>query len=193
MDRLKWIQAYYLDRGCEKTYKHVLEVSKVAIQLAMRFGLDLKACEEAALLHDISAVLNPLQMLEIANRKQWKLDLAEEKYPFLLHQRVSGEIAREEFGVADTVILNAITCHTTLKRSASKIDMVVFLADKLAWDQPGVPPYQEAVLQALDVSLPYGCLVYLQYQFDHGSILMPHSWLLEAYSWLKVELNIKNH
>lgn len=191
MDWLESIQTYYLDGGCEKTYKHVVEVSKLAIQFAKRFELDLKICEEAALLHDISAVLKPMQMLEIAKRKQWVLDLAEEKYPFLLHQKISGEIAREQFGVTNPSVLNAITCHTTLKRNASNIDMVIFLADKLAWDQIGVPPYLDEVLQALDISLIHGCMVYLQYQFDHGSFLMPHGQLLEAYAWLKAESNKK--
>lgn len=111
-----------------------MRVSKLAIQFAKRFELDLKICEKTALLHDISAVLKPMQMLEIAKRKQWVLDLAEEKCPFLLHQKISGEIAREQFGVTNPSVLNAITCHTTLKRNASNIDMVIFLADKLAWD-----------------------------------------------------------
>ena len=35
------------------------------------------------------------------------------------------------------LILKAIESHTTLRSNPSKLDMIIFIADKLAWDQPG--------------------------------------------------------
>ncbi len=41
----------------------------------------------------------------------------------------------------DEEILNAISCHTTLRKHATKMDLVLFVADKIEWDHNGTPPY----------------------------------------------------
>ena len=40
-----------------------------------------------------------------------------------------------DFGIEDNEILSAIECHTTLKKNYSDIDLVLFVADKIKWDQ----------------------------------------------------------
>ncbi len=54
-------------------------------------------------------------------------------------------MAQEIFGVTDTLILNAVGCHTTLRAQPTTLDKVLFVADKLVWDQPGTPPYAQAL------------------------------------------------
>ena len=61
-------------------------------------------------------------------------------------------MAQTWFGCFDPAVLSAIGCHTTLKANPGPLDLLVFLADKLAWDQPGGPPYAAAVQAA--VGLP---------------------------------------
>ena len=51
----------------------------------------------AALLHDISVVMTPREMHALAVARGMDMDPAEEKYPFLLHQRMSKIIAEEKF------------------------------------------------------------------------------------------------
>jgi len=58
-----------------------------------------------------------------------------------LHQRISKEIAYGYFHIEDEDILSAIKCHTTLKKEINDYNKIIFLADKLAWDQGGIPPY----------------------------------------------------
>lgn len=94
-------------------------------------------------------------------------------------------VAREIFGVSDEAVLSAVGCHTTLKVDASPLDKVVFIADKLAWDQPGVPPYFDEMKAALDVSLDAAALVYLQFLWDRrDSLRVVHPWMAAAYSQL---------
>lgn len=168
-----------------KTYKHVEDVSKVAAKLAKKYHLDVDKCVIASLLHDISAIMSSDDMYDMAIRKNMKLDEAEKKYHFLLHQRISKIIAKERFNIHDEMILSAIECHTTLKKNASDYDKVVFIADKIAWDQEGKPPYYDELIKALEVSLDNGCYYFIKYQFDHHQLLMPHHWLIEAYNELK--------
>lgn len=68
-------------------------------------------------------------------------------------------------------------------------DKVIFLADKISWDQKGVPPYYDLLKSKVEESLEEACYPYIKYQFDNGLLLMPHRWLIEAYEDLKITLN----
>jgi len=37
-------------------------------------------------------------------------------------------------------VLNAIECHSTLRENANKIDLILFIADKLSWDSADCEP-----------------------------------------------------
>lgn len=182
----KVIEEFYLSHHKDKIYQHVVSVSKVAKDLALQFNLDTSQCVLASLLHDISGVMTPSQMYQFALDRHFEIDPAEEKYPILLHQRISRIIAQETFHITDEIVLSAIECHTTLKKNSSNIDKVVFLADKIAWDQDGTPPYVEGLKKALDQSLDNGCYYFIKYQLDHQLLLMPHHWLIEAYEQLSI-------
>jgi predicted HD superfamily hydrolase involved in NAD metabolism len=169
----------------EDTLTHCLAVAKTSRNIAERFRLDSTVAATAALLHDISAVMKPGDMPEFAKKRNWEPDSAEEKYPFLLHQRVSEVFAAELFGVTNPIVLSAISCHTTLKKSPSEYDMILFIADKLSWDKDGTPPFYDLVSRALDNSLIQACRTYINYTFDNKMILAPHHWYLEAKSWLE--------
>lgn len=177
--------ALLLSRGKAVTWRHVQGVAEACAELAARFGLDETQCRLAGILHDISAVVPAAEMLRYAQLTGMALDDAEVNHPFLLHQRLSAVIAQEAFGVTDEAILQAIACHTTLHAEASPLDMALFLADKIAWDQPGEPPFLAPVQAALQTSLESACRVYLDYVMDHGMILQPHQDLLAAREWLR--------
>ena len=174
-----------LSKGKPKTWQHVQAVAQECVHLAERFGLNVEQCRLAGLLHDISAVMPAAEMLRYARETGMALDDAEINHPFLLHQRLSALVARHCFGVEEETVLAAIACHTTLRAEASDVDMALFLADKIAWDQPGEPPFLERVNAALEKSLKEACRVYVDYVMDNGMILQPHQDLLAAREWLR--------
>ena len=137
------IKNLYLKYHKEKTWNHVKNVAEKAKKLAIRHHLDIEKCIIAALLHDISAILSPDDMYKYAKELGYQIDPSEEKYHFLLHQRISKEIAHNYFHIKDEDILSAIECHTTLKKEMNDYDKIIFLTDKLAWDQGGIPPYYQ--------------------------------------------------
>ena len=175
------IRSVYLAHHKVKTLAHVEEVAKTALWLADLHHLDPDKVQAAALLHDISAIMAPLEMYNLARERGMLLDPAEEKYHFLLHQRISRLIAEEQFHISDPDILDAIECHTTLKRNANAYDRTVFIADKISWDQEGVPPYYDELKKLAEKSLEEACYFYIRYQFDHNLLLMPHQWITEAF------------
>ena len=179
------VRTLLLENGRPKTWEHVSAVADVCVKIGADYGIPSEVCRTAGLLHDVSAVVPASEMLAYAESQGWMIDPAERAHPFLLHQRVSEAAARTRFGVTDEAVLSAIRCHTTLRAAPSPCDMALFLADKLAWDQPGEPPFRSEIERGMAVSLEQACLNYIEYVMGHGMILTPHQWLLDALEWLK--------
>jgi predicted HD superfamily hydrolase involved in NAD metabolism len=163
------------------TAGHCSSVANKAKELAVKFSTDETKAELAGWLHNISAVIPNDERLEVARVNQIDILPEEEKLPMIIHQKLSRLIAREVFQVNDEEILSAIGCHTTLKANASRLDKVVFVADKTAWDSEGNPPYLTEILEGLEHSLDAAALVYLNYLWQQRETLpVLHSWVAEA-------------
>ena len=166
--------------------EHTQRVSKEAERLALIYGVNHYAALIAGCLHDISAIIPASRMLEAARYYNIELVPEEEAYPGIIHQKLSRVIAQHVFKIDDEDILSAIGCHTTLKAGAAPLDLVVFLADKLQWDQKGCPPYLERVNFGLVSSLTKGAYEFIKYQLENKkSLKVLHPWLLSAYDDLK--------
>ena len=177
------VRSLLVANGRPKTLKHILDVADMNARIADMHGLDRRKCIQAALMHDISAVIRADDMLSHAREMGMTLCEAEEKFPFLLHQRMSAIVAREHFDISDEKILSPVACHTTLNAAPDEYDMALFIADKLAWDQEGTPPFYDEVYSLLH-DLPAACLAYMNYMQDSGKLLCPHTnWKL-AYAAL---------
>lgn len=175
------IKNRYLSNNKEDVLKHVENVAEIAVGLAKAYDLDVTKTKLAALLHDVSGIMTPQEMYDFAITKGLEIDPAEEKYHALLHQRISKIIAQKEFDITDSDILNAIECHTTLKKNASMYDKIIFIADKISWDSKGIPSYDDLLKSGTLESLDEACYSYIKYQFDNNLLVMPHQWLIEAY------------
>ena len=174
------VTGFLLQNDRKKTLEHAMAVAKRNIEIAEKFHLDKKICAVSAYLHDISAVIRPIDMLNYMKEKNLYMDEAEYKYPFILHQRISMLLAKTFFNVDDERVLSAIECHSTLKSNPGRYDMALFISDKLSWDQEGIPPFFDIVNESLCDSLEKACLTYINYVIDNNMILYPHTWLQEG-------------
>lgn len=170
------IADFYRRTDTLSTYRHCLNVAKQAISLDNWFKEDLYT---AGLLHDISAFIPKDKRLEVSEALDIPILDVERELPLLLHQKLSAFIAKECFNITDKKILNAIECHTTLKGDFTDFDLSVFLADKIAWDQAGRPPYLTDLNHALNDSKEAAALVYINYLFE-GNLIVAHPWLMDA-------------
>ncbi len=177
---IKQIEDFYINNNKHNTLKHAKAVAETNVRIAKQYKLNYEKCYLSALLHDVSAVMNPNDMVIYALDRELILDDAEKKYPFLLHQQISVFFAKEIFNIVDVDILSAIACHTTLKSNPSKYDLSLFIADKLSWDQEGKPPFFTVVNNALSSSLEDASLQYIKYMINNNLILYPHKWFIEA-------------
>ncbi|WP_291567272.1 MULTISPECIES: bis(5'-nucleosyl)-tetraphosphatase (symmetrical) YqeK [unclassified Clostridium] len=168
---------------------HSLRVTEKAKLLAKQFGVNENLAEVAGLLHDISGVYPNEEKLELCKKLNIEILLEEERFPMILHQKISRVMATEIFNISNEEILEAISCHTTLRSNASPLDMVLFIADKIEWDQKGLPPYIDEVEKALNTSLELSTFKFIKYQMDNKENLkIIHPWLLEAYLDLEKRL-----
>jgi len=181
-DLAEVVSIFLTQRGFPNTVGHSRQVAETAEKLALHFGADPLKAGQAGWLHDVSVVfLNSLQV-EIARALGIALLPEEVQNPVLIHQKLSAVMAHELFGIQDAGVLSAIGCHTTLKAQAALLDNVLFVADKISWDQVGNPPYIEEIRAAAEISLDKAALIYIRSVVERRENLAEtlHPWLLAA-------------
>jgi predicted HD superfamily hydrolase involved in NAD metabolism len=176
------VTSFLISLGYAKTLRHCQAVAQEAARLALRFGAGQRQANIAGWLHDVSAIIPNTDRLEVARALNIPILPEEARFPMLLHQKISPVMAREIFGINDPEVLNAIGCHTTLKASASLLDKILFVADKLRWDQDMPSPFENGMRAALEKSLDAAALFYLDYLWEQresspGPI---HPWAQKA-------------
>ena len=180
------IKAFLLKYNKEFTYKHSIRVANEARKIAKIFYEDEEKAAIAGCLHDISAIFPNEERIAVAEKFGIEILQEEREFPMIIHQKLSRVIAKEIFKIEDEEVLNAICCHTTLRKHATKMDLVLFVADKLEWDQIGTPPYLIEVKKGLGKSLDHAAFVYISYLWERKDTLkVIHPWLEEAYWYLK--------
>ena len=179
------VTTFLRHHGCPQTAIHSAAVATEARRIALLSGVEAIPAVQAAWLHDISAVIPTAERVAAAEALDILVLPEERALPMILHQKLSVVLARDLFGVTDAAVLSAIGCHTTLKAEATVLDKVVFVADKLAWDQPGEPPYRAVMEAALVHSLDAAVCAYLRYLWERRATLaVVHPWLAAAHAHL---------
>ncbi|TAG51269.1 MAG: HD domain-containing protein [Oscillatoriales cyanobacterium] len=145
---------------------HILGVEQTAGDLARHYGLDEAKARSAGLLHDLAKYFKPQMLLQMAQNEGLELDSVLEAHPHLLHADASAIVARDEFGVVDREILDAIANHTLGRPNMSQLSCTVFIADTIepsrgntaeleALRETSVQNLYAAVWQTSDHSLKY--------------------------------------
>ncbi|MEB3197602.1 MAG: bis(5'-nucleosyl)-tetraphosphatase (symmetrical) YqeK [Candidatus Sericytochromatia bacterium] len=166
---------------------HSQRVGQTARQLAERFGADPDLAELAGLLHDVAREWAGSRLLEVAHAAGWPVGYLEELTPMpCLHGAVGARLARDQFGVADEAVLQAIARHTLGAEDMSLMDQVLFVADAIEPGR-GDAPYLADLRQAADTDLAFACRRAYDHTFDyllrtaqpiHPDAVRGRNWLL---------------
>ncbi|MBH0229942.1 bis(5'-nucleosyl)-tetraphosphatase (symmetrical) YqeK [Halobacillus yeomjeoni] len=144
----------------EQRYEHTVRVVDTAVELAERFGADVKKAEIAAALHDY-AKYKPLEEMKrwIHNDRRLPKDLLDYHHE-LWHGPVGALMLERELGLTDQEVLSAIAFHTTGKVHMGVLDKVVFLADYI---EPGRSfPGVDEVRSTAEADLDRACAMALK-------------------------------
>ena len=150
-------QAKELVRGrlSDKRYEHTINVKKMAVKLAKRYGADEEKAALAALLHDSAKEISKDEMRELMRQYPQYVEGGESRPTPVWHGICASILARTQWGVEDEAILSAIACHTAGKPGMSKLDKIVYLADMTSAerDWPGVNKLRKLELKDLDAAM----------------------------------------
>ena len=147
--RRNGLYAQYADKAAKlknevlpKTYDHIARTCECALRLNFEcsLGLDNDEVFLSAMLHDCAKLRcrNPHDTSEVP---------ADSINSEVEHQFYGAVIAKEEYGIKDERIINAIACHCTGKPGMNDLDKLIFCADMLeeARDFPGVDALRKLI------------------------------------------------
>ena len=164
-------------RLSDKRYEHTLNVKKMAVKLAKRYGVDEDKAALAALLHDSAKEISKDEMRAIMRAHPEYAEGGEERPTPVWHGICAAILARTEWGVTDEAILSAIACHTAGKPGMSKLDKIVYLADMSSKerDWPGVNKLRKLELKDLDAAMLVALKQTNDFVLSQGKTLDPMS------------------
>ncbi len=105
-------------------YQHTMDTVVKAMELSMGTSADKEVVFIASLLHDCAKYKTPSEN-QLKELKDF-LDC-----PAIIHAPLGAIIARDEYGINDERILNAIKYHSTGRAGMSIEEMIVCLADAI--------------------------------------------------------------
>ncbi len=130
------IQSFSWPYLSQKRRLHSASVAHYAAKLAFLYEVDVAKAVAGGLLHDIAKELPLSEQVDMANRFNrlsdiTMADLSDE----LMHGPAAAGIAFTRFNISDKNLLNAIAFHSTARPGMGKLEQILFLADKIAYDR----------------------------------------------------------
>lgn len=161
----------------KKRFLHTEGVVDTAVELCKIYGIDSQKAIVAGYLHDYTKYMKKDEIEEILSKEKIELKEVEKHNLFLVHGYTAAVVARDEFGVDDEEILDAIRYHTFGRINMTTFDMIMYVADAIEPEREyeGIEDLRKlarsdierAYLKALDHSI--------KYVVDKGQMIHPNS------------------
>lgn len=170
--------------------QHILRVEQMSVALARHYHLNVEQAAQAGLMHDLAKYFKPERLLQLACEGGLEIDPICATTPHLLHADVSAIVAKDQFGIQDETVLNAIALHTLGNPGMSDISCVVFLADSLESGRGNTPELENLrkiaqvdLHQAVWLTCDYGVKRLLNTsRLIHPRMLLTRNWALQRFS-----------
>ena len=178
-------------RLSDKRYEHTLNVKKMAVKLAKRYGVDEDKAALAALLHDSAKEISKDEMRELMRQYPQYAEGGEERPNPVWHGICAAILARTQWGVEDEAVLSAIACHTAGKPGMSRLDKILYLADMTSKerDWPGVNKLRRLERKDLDLAMLAALKRANDFVLSEGKPLDPMS--KAAYDEIRAEVDAR--
>lgn len=175
-----WVEG----RLAPERLEHTRGVYAAARELAGLYHEDMEKTGLAAILHDGAKNLGGPALLSLARREGIIVDIVQQQAPDLLHGPMAAVLARNELGVDDPEVLQAISLHTTGAPHMTRLDKVVYLADYIEPGRrfQGVENLRELARRDLDQAVLGAMNGTLRYVIEQGWLI--HPLTVEARNWL---------
>ncbi|WP_416335237.1 bis(5'-nucleosyl)-tetraphosphatase (symmetrical) YqeK [Anaerococcus sp. DFU013_CI05] len=177
-----WQEKLINDIG-EKRFKHCVRVMETALKL--NDSLDDDKVKTAAILHDC-AKYNEEKYLKLYGVN---IDSYQLQFKAVLHSFLGAEVAKKEYNINDSDVLDAIRFHTTGKADMTDLEKIIYLADAIEpkRDYPDVDHLRKLVKDSLDDALIFSLNHNLNYIIKKNDLI--HPLTIEARNFLIKEKN----
>ncbi len=182
LPELSWLREKAYSHLKESRIAHVAGCESEAVLLAMHWGENPEKAATAGILHDITKRLSPDEQLKMCDKYGIICDEIEKSTPKILHAKTGAELARELFGVSDS-IYEAIRWHTTGKPDMSLLEKITYLADYIepTREFEGVDELRKLAYEDLDEAMRHGLEMSIEDLNRRG--IEPHHDTLDALYW----------
>ncbi len=158
-------------------FAHIERVAALARDIAMAHSLDADKAYLAGILHDVARDLPHSDLLRLAPPET----PADADHPLAVHGR-AGRVILEQWGIADTVVLDAVEEHVTGPRDGNLLSICVYVADV---SEPGRGVNDNIrELAFLDLERAYHEALTCKVHYLQSKGRMVHPRTLEAYNRL---------
>lgn len=171
------MEATVRERLTEERFAHVLAVRACAVELAELYNENRENAEVAGLLHDYARDLPAEELLHLAEEKGVNLCEIDLRVPMLLHGPVGAALVREELGVENPPVLEAIALHTLGGPGMSVLARIIYVADIIAAgrDFPGVNRLRQLARKDLDRALVECLASTIRYCLERQILIHPQT------------------
>ena len=108
----------------EHRLTHTYGVRDTAVKLAKIYHVDENKIEIAGLFHDYAKYDNYSQMYLTQEEKE-----TVKQYPVMFHAYQAAHLVKEELGLDDKEIMDAIRCHVWGKPNMTDLEKILFISD----------------------------------------------------------------
>lgn len=165
----------------DKRFQHVLRVEETAIKLAEQYGVDVEKASIAGLCHDY-AKQRPDEDFIAEIKKKGLNPLLLDYGNAIWHGVVGAELIKDELGIWDEDILNAVRHHTTGAPVMTKLEQVIYMSDYIepGRDFAGVKKARVITAANLQAGVAYQTKHTLAYLIGNGKPVYPKT--IETYN-----------
>ncbi|WP_223127947.1 bis(5'-nucleosyl)-tetraphosphatase (symmetrical) YqeK [Pasteuria penetrans] len=160
-------------------WRHIQGVHEIAVDMATAYGVDTDDAGLSALLHDACKEWSQKQLASYLGR----LEMTWMVYPISIwHGPVAALWAREELGIENAQVLNAVRYHSTGKPQMTMLEKIIYLADRVepGRDYPGVEELRTLVPDQSELAIKEA--LYRQISRLVQERKMVHPYTLLAYN-----------
>jgi len=128
-EELEHIQKKLSKKLKPSRYQHSISVMYTAAALAMAHEVNLDQAMIAGLLHDCGKYPDIHEQIKACEKHGVHLTEQDQYYPALIHTKLGVALAKDQYGIEDHAILDAIAYHTTGRPGMTTLEEILYLAD----------------------------------------------------------------
>jgi predicted HD superfamily hydrolase involved in NAD metabolism len=160
----------------EERFIHSMGVMERAEELASIHGENVEVAKLVGITHDIAKELSKEEIENYIKENNIEVDEIEKKQPYLLHGKIGADMCGKKYNFNE-YMKRAIAIHTTGDRNMTKLDKIVFLADKTEKNRPfeDIKEAIEICNKSLDEGMIYCLNIAIKQNIDRKRLIHPNT------------------